>query len=179
MHFCTAHISIGGDPRNIMYRDQFSPVSWPEVEVLREIHGHDAVSEIIPFTVVNQTARDERQRLASKYGDEVLATRWGGKNPPTELDAPGVRIKPEIIWQNPLSGQTEKTTTTGSEPYTIPPETRPVAEIVGNYAVRDDAVKTEARGTGNEMYSDDDYPEVIPIVEEDPTAPKLPSKTKK
>ena len=36
MHFCTANIAIGGDTRNIMNRDEFAPVSWPEVEVLRD-----------------------------------------------------------------------------------------------------------------------------------------------
>ena len=176
MHFCTGHIAIGGDNRNIMYRDEFAPISWPEVYVLREIHGGDAVTEIIPFVDVKQTARAERERLSMKYSDEVLAKLWGGKNPPQELNAEGAKPKKDVVWLNPLSGQTEKTTEKGSEPYTIPPEKRTVAEIVGNYAVRDDAAAAEA--PHKEMYSDDDYPEEAPVpVEEDPT--EAPVKKKK
>ena len=178
MHFCTAHIAIGGDNRNIMYRDEFAPISWPEVYVLREIHGGNAVTEIRPFANVRQSARAERERLSMKYGDEVLGVLWGGKNPPPELDAEGVKPKKDIVWMNPLSGQTEKTTDKGSsEPYTIPPEERTVAEVVGNYAVRDDAVAQEEK-PHSEMYSDDDYPEDVPVpVEENPTeAPKAKKK---
>lgn len=162
MHFCTAYINIGGDNRNIMYRDEFSPISWPEVLVLREIHGSDAVGEVIPFVEVKQTPRDERQRLLMKYPEEVLGAIWGGKNAPSELSAAGVKQRPDIVWMNPLSGQTEKTTTKGSEPYTIPPEKRTVAEIVGNYAVRDDAA---AREKESEYYVDE--PEEAPAPVED------------
>ena len=169
MHFCTGHVAIGGDTRNIMYRDEFDPVSWPEIEVLREIHGFDAVTDVKPFVDVNQSPRAERDRLAMKYGDEVLATRWGGKNPPTELVAPRATIKPDVVWKNPLSRQTEKTTANGSHPYTIPAEARPIAEVVGNYALREAEASPEPV---DEMYRDDpeDLNPTVVEVEETPKA---------
>ena len=172
MHFCTAHIAIGGDPRNIMYRDEFAPVSWPEVDVLREIHGGEAVTDVRPFVDVPQGARQERNRLAMKYGDEVLATRWGGKNPPTEMVAAGARMRPDTVWQNPLSGHTEKTTASGSEPYTIPPEARPIAEVVGNYAIRVEEAKPTKPDDG---YYHDDEEDLNPTVVEE-EAPKKAAK---
>ena len=170
MHFCTAHVAIGGDERNIMYRDEFAPVSWPEIDVLREIHGGASVTNVRPFVDVPQAARAERDRLAARYGDKALEDRWGGKNPPTELRAEGAKPRPGIVWLNPLSGRTEKTTETGSEPYTIPPEARPVAEIVGNYEVRQEETRPDE--PKDEMYHDDP--------EDDPTAfTEPPPKRKK
>jgi hypothetical protein len=175
MHFCTAHVAIGGDPRNIMYRDEFSPVSWPELEVLRVIHGDDAVTGITVFADVRQTARAERERLAMKYSDEPLAEIWGGRNAPTELNAAGIKLKEDIIWMNPLSGQMEKTTAKGSEPYTPPPETRSAAEIVGQYAVRDAATEAESG-----IYSEEPEEESAPVEEEeDPTKEIGPRKIMK
>jgi len=173
MHFCTVHVAIGGDQRNIMYRDPFAPVSWPEVEVLRTIHGDDAIGEIIPFVDVKQTPKAERDRLAMKYPEEILASIWGGRSAPTELKAPGVTQKADTVWMNPLSGLMEKTTATGSEPYTPPFEKRTAAEIVGNYAVREAASPDAA--PENQMYSDDDYPE--PIFEDAPPVPEEPKLT--
>jgi len=101
-----------------------------------------------------------------KYGEEVLATRWGGKNPPTELNAAGAKPRPGIVWLNPLSGLTEKTTVEGSEPYTIPPEKRPVAEIVGNYAIRAEEARPTKPDDGY-YHDDDDEEETFP----NPTLP--------
>jgi hypothetical protein len=141
--------------RNIATRDAFAPVSWPEVHVLREVHGAEAIMDVEPFVDVKQTAKAERERLSMKYGDEVLAQLWGGKNAPPELVASGARLKPDVVWLNPLSGQMEKTTAKGSEPYTPPPEERKVAEVVGDYAVREAEAETEEE----DPYSEYDQPE--------------------
>ena len=108
MHFCTAEIALRGDDRNIMSRTEFAPVSWPEIDVLRFLHGPHSVQNVRPFVHVNQPPRSERDRLAFIYGDEPLAATWGGMNPPTEMNAE--RSNPSIgtIWFNPLTHRTEK-----------------------------------------------------------------------
>ena len=79
------------------------------------------------------------------YGDEVLGKLWGGKNAPTELNAARRASRsPTSSGRTRCPARSRRPRPTGSEPYTIPPEKRPVAEIVGNYAVRDDAVAAEA-----------------------------------
>lgn len=102
MHFCTARVMIGGDMGNIAVRDRFSPLSWPELEILKTLHGDDAVLDIQPFVRVPQPPRAERDRLALLYGDAVITHIWGGTRPPTEMDPPG--SLPEIggPWFDPV-----------------------------------------------------------------------------
>ena len=87
MHFCTAHVAIGGDTRNIMYRDEFAPVSWPEVEVLRESTAATPSPKSIPFVDVQQTAACRAPAAADDLRRRGPGARvWGGKNPPPELE---------------------------------------------------------------------------------------------
>lgn len=105
MHFCKANVAIGDDNNNIMVRSEFAPVSWPEVEILRIIHGSEAVTEVVPFARVNQTAKEERERLALIYGEGPCMQLWGGKNPPRELEAPDAKLPAGVTfsWKNPLT----------------------------------------------------------------------------
>jgi hypothetical protein len=174
MHFCKANIAIGGDIRNIMNRSEYSPLSWPEIEVLREIHGAESINDVVPFVDVKQTAKAERERLAMMYGEAPLQARWGGKNAPDELTAPDAKLPSDVIWLNPLSGQLEKTGKGGktSEPYTPPPPEQTTAEIVGDYAVRE--AETEEV---NDEYSEYEQPEeVAPVEEEDNPTVEPPKK---
>ena len=106
MHFCTAKIALGGDDRNIMTRDRFSPVSWPELDILRFLHGEQSISEVSPFVRVNQNGREERARLALIYGEGPPQACWGGRNAPAELEAPGeVPLPQDVTWLNPITGR--------------------------------------------------------------------------
>lgn len=116
MHFCKAHIAIGDDNNNVMVRAEFDPVSWPEVEILRVVHGPEAVTEVVPFARVNQTAKDERERLAMIYGEGPCQALWGGKNPPRELEAPDVKLPAGVTWKNPLTSEVETTAAAKPEP---------------------------------------------------------------
>lgn len=107
MHFCTAKIAIGGDNRNIAIRDEFNPISWPEIEVLRLLHGDDALEDVVPFVRVNQPGKDERTRLAQIYGETPIQQCWGGRNAPSELEAPDVKLPAKVTWRNPLTGAIE------------------------------------------------------------------------
>ena len=102
MHFCTARIALAGDTGQIAIRDRFSPVSWPELEVIKTLHGDDALLEVQPFVKVPQPPKAERDRLVLIYGEGVVQHIWGGTRPPTELDVPG--SIPEIAgpWFDPI-----------------------------------------------------------------------------
>lgn len=106
MHFCTAEIRLSGDMRNTVARGLHNPVSWPEIEVLRALHGHDAVLNPKPFIHVNQTAKGEKERLRLIYGNAVIEDIFPGRNPQMELDAPNAKI--DAVpgrWKNPLDPQ--------------------------------------------------------------------------
>jgi len=103
MHFCRAHIAIGGDMNNIYYAGDFAPVSWPEIQVIQHVHGDHAVDQIEPFAWVDQSPREERIRLLEKYGEAAVSAVYAKQNP-AEMDAPGVvKLKVGTVWQDPIS----------------------------------------------------------------------------
>jgi hypothetical protein len=109
MHFCKARIAISGDSGNVYYANEYDPVSWPEILIMQFVHGSDSVDEVTPFVSVEQSSRNERQRLAEKYGENVVALVFGGKQGPNEMEAPGARLAEGVEWKNPISLKTEIT----------------------------------------------------------------------
>jgi hypothetical protein len=171
MHFCTAKIQIGGDNNNVMVRDHYSPVSWPEVALLTVIHGEGSVLDVEPFVYVKQLPRNERSRLDFIYGRGPGQVVWGGQNAPDEMDAPKVKLKAGIQWINPITRLLEETTKDGSKqvdpkarPEPIPPgqEHTSLAEVVGDPrpGIPDD----------EDEPVDVDEPETETETEDDPTA---------
>jgi hypothetical protein len=94
---------VAGDKDQTVYRDEFNPLSWPEVELVRTIHGDDAVLEVKPFVHINQTWRDERARLVLKYGREYVEACFPGRGANIQTDAPEAEISHGKIWKNPLT----------------------------------------------------------------------------
>lgn len=103
MHFCTAKVMVAGDKDQVVYRDEYSPVSWPEAELLRSIHGDDAVLELKPFVHVEQNPREERARLVLRYGREYVDACFPGRGGNIMTDAPEADIAYGARWKNPLT----------------------------------------------------------------------------
>jgi len=101
MHFCTAKIRLAGNVGMEVVRDQFNPLSYPELDVLRAIHGDDAVLDVKIVAHAEQTARAEKERLQLKYGG-IVEEVFPGRSPRMELDAPKADIDPDLVWVNPL-----------------------------------------------------------------------------
>lgn len=108
MHFCTAMVMVAGDKDQIVYRDEFNPISWPEVELLRSIHGDDAVYQVKPFVRVDQNPREERTRLVLRYGKPYVDECFPGRGGNIVVDAPEADIALGEVWKNPLT-QLEET----------------------------------------------------------------------
>jgi hypothetical protein len=117
MHFCTAKINLSGDLRNVVYRDHFEPISWPEVDVLRFLHGDDAINDVKAFVRVEQSPKDEKERLRLKYGNDVVEQVYPGRNPQMQMEAAGTKL-PDTTpkWLNPLDNEPAG--------YDVPPEAR-------------------------------------------------------
>jgi len=109
MHFCTAFVAIGGDEQQVAWRGYYDPVSWPEIEVLRHVHGDDAVRSVVPFVAVEQEPRAEKQRLLEIYGPKVDEEVFTGRKPNMEMEAEGAKLVPDQEWKNPLTGELERT----------------------------------------------------------------------
>lgn len=102
MHYCTASIRLADENETVVVRDTFRPVSWPEVEIIRAVHGDTAVSDVKPFVKVTQTAKAEKERLRAIYGP-VVEDIFPGKNPQMELEAAGAKLPEQIpLWKDPV-----------------------------------------------------------------------------
>ncbi len=109
MHFCTGYVSIAGDAQQIVFRGHYNPISWPETEVIRFVHGDDAVNDVHVFADVEQSAPAEKERLRLIYGDEPLKEVFPGRNPQMPMHAPDVKLVAGIEWKNPVTGLHERT----------------------------------------------------------------------
>lgn len=75
----TAEIMLGGDIRNVVVRDRFEPVTYPEYLVLMILHGEGSVK--ITADTGEVAVRDddeERKRLAHIYGKDVMQMAFPG-----------------------------------------------------------------------------------------------------
>lgn len=104
MHFCTAMVAIANDDQQVVPRGPFNPISWPEIEVLRTIHGDEAVRNVKPFVFVEQDAKAEQQRLLLIYGPVVTDEVFRGRKPVIEMDAAEMDVlEPGTLWMNPIT----------------------------------------------------------------------------
>ncbi len=109
MHFCKATIRVSGDLRTVVVRDTHNPVSWPEIEILRALHGDESLVDVKPFVRVEQSPKDEKERLRGIYGNAVLENVFPGRNPQMEMEAPGAKLPVEkIAWRNPIDNDPVK-----------------------------------------------------------------------
>lgn len=93
MHLVGCRIQVGGDIGTVVVRDETNPFPWPEIAVLKHLHGEDNVHT---FTVVDTvdapTPYTEKSRLLAKYGYAVNDV-YPGNNPNIEWTMPGVDVE--------------------------------------------------------------------------------------
>jgi len=124
MHFCRADIALGGDRNNIYTAGYYAPVSWPEILMLQYTHGDDAVDNVEPFVRVEQSPKDERRRLAEKYGEEAVIQIFA-RQPIHEMEAPRASLPKGLAWFSPITMKIEVTDNAPSEDITIEQSTDP------------------------------------------------------
>lgn len=95
MELFTCEISLGGDIKNTVVRDL---VTAPELEVLRRVHGHDAIWNITRTGNSENADNDaERETLQLRYGHEIVNGIFGpyGQLPSklSELKIPIEQVK--------------------------------------------------------------------------------------
>ncbi|MEM0949537.1 MAG: hypothetical protein AAGK37_19215 [Pseudomonadota bacterium] len=69
----SCYVALGGDLKNVAVRGQSTPVTYPEMLVLRAIHGgEDKVWDIIEVGRKNVDLAEEIKRLNTVYGADVV-----------------------------------------------------------------------------------------------------------
>lgn len=89
------HIMLGGDMQNVVHRHQFNPVTFPELIVLRYIHGTNSVTDVYDVGAIDREDDVEMQRLRETYTDEVIKAIYPGSG--VRLPNGDNRYKPRIV----------------------------------------------------------------------------------
>ena len=92
MHLCAAHIALGGDTNNVVFRGPDNPVSWPEIGIIQFLHGEEAVYNIEVIGERDARPAIEKERLLLLYGPSVNEI-YPGKVPVMEMEMPGTSLK--------------------------------------------------------------------------------------
>ena len=68
----SCRISLNGDPRQVVVRDAVTPVSLPEIYLLKSIHGAAAVNDIVCEDITETSRGALRDEMVQRYGKRAL-----------------------------------------------------------------------------------------------------------
>jgi hypothetical protein len=80
VHYCTCRVNLSGQNCHIVHFDRFNPVTWPEVQVLMQLHGDENVMDIVPIQIGEVAPAHEKERLIARYGYRVVETVFPGRS---------------------------------------------------------------------------------------------------
>jgi len=80
IHYCGCRINLAGQNCHIVIYDKHNPLSWPEVQVLQQLHGDENVMDIVPVEIGEASRGREKERLAAIYGGRVVETCFPGRD---------------------------------------------------------------------------------------------------
>lgn len=89
MHLCTCFVALGGDTRNVVWRGESNAVSFPEVNILKAVHGPEAVQSVTAIDEVESDPVREKARLVAIYGGDVVERMYPGYAPMILMTMPG------------------------------------------------------------------------------------------
>jgi len=93
MQLLSCHIAVAGDDHNVVVRDHDTAVTYPELLVLRALHGGESVRHVADAGDVERDPADERERLANIYGREIVNHVFPGEH--TQLPVEDRKMRPK------------------------------------------------------------------------------------
>jgi len=79
IQYCTCKINLAGQNCHTVIYNEFNPVTWPEIQVLMQLHGEENVMDIMPCGIGEVWPTDEKNRLTSTYGPKVVEACFPGR----------------------------------------------------------------------------------------------------
>lgn len=89
-HLLRCVVALGGDQGTTVYRDRSRPIVFPELPILQQIHGADAVTEIHVVGTWEASNDEVLQRLNSIYSPEAVQVVFPGARARLPLSDPSV-----------------------------------------------------------------------------------------
>src|SRR5262245_9758348 len=74
-------VALGGDNDNTVYRDRSRPIAFPELAILQNIHGGDAITDIHVVGMWHAPNEEVLLRLQVLYGEEAVKEVYPGVRP--------------------------------------------------------------------------------------------------
>ena len=122
MQLMKCHIAVGGDDLNVVVRDHDTAVTYPELLVIKALHGGENVREIEDAGDVDRDPAEERERLSMIYGREIVRQVFPGDHSPLPVQDMRRNKKAQAPSGDVFdSGETPETTETKDKP---PAETK-------------------------------------------------------
>jgi hypothetical protein len=108
-HLCECFVDNNSEKLNVLW---FGPpnqlIPWPEIPILMEIHGEQAVYDIKPVALgPRETPNREKERLVLKYGRDEVEKVYAGKAFNMEFFMPGWPVDPKAK-SAPRQGQNQR-----------------------------------------------------------------------
>jgi hypothetical protein len=98
-HIVTCRIQVGGDPGTIVVRGKSRPVPYPEIALLRHLHGDTNVFDVEVCGLIPRSAGSvEKNRMATVYGKPAVEHVYPGGSPNIDwyLEGEEPEFPPEI-----------------------------------------------------------------------------------
>jgi hypothetical protein len=98
-HVVTCRIQVGGDPGTIVVRNKSRPVPYPEIAILRHLHGETNVFDVEVCGLVPRSAGAvEKNRMATVYGKLAVDEVYAGHSPNIDwyLEGEEPEFPPEV-----------------------------------------------------------------------------------
>ena len=123
---CT--INVGGDRDNTVVRDQFDPITIPEMLVLQAVHG--GIEHVHTLAAVGYDERNpdaERERLELKYGKPLVGGLFPGAMSALPLEDVSIATLDEIDAGTKAAAAARKAVRNSGKTKAEPePKTKPV-----------------------------------------------------
>jgi hypothetical protein len=74
----TCLIAVAGDLNQTVHRGPTNTITYPELLILKFIHGEASITDIHDYGVVARSQREERERLAQTYSRQVVDMLYPG-----------------------------------------------------------------------------------------------------
>jgi hypothetical protein len=112
MDYVTAKIELAGDPQQVMWRSRENPIAWSEIPILQHLHGESAIYDCDFVRTETANPYNEKLRLISIYGGEVVNLIYPGARPLIDGSFPGDKApqaqkRPEKRMPNDLKVKSE------------------------------------------------------------------------
>lgn len=72
MQLLSCQVSVAGDDDCIVVKDHDTAVTFPELLVLKALHGEESVRNVAEVGDIERDPEEERQRLQGIYGAEIV-----------------------------------------------------------------------------------------------------------